>query len=273
MLRKKYSLFILILLIFTSFYESCHRDSPVTLEYDFSSRDIWKYALSVDIGGTFSWSDSVSNLTSNLNCLLLGENTAESGCLKIMTDTVGLISNILDDIEIQNIKAQIEDVEYKLDLNNSFQKLLDSAIAPVSGFGEWDLYRQLVKVIPSLPENPVRPGFSWERERSIPIATSHGVLNCNIYQSFTFDSLKALSNNRQAAYISWLFRYAVDQKQPDTAGVLHNFPHTGKGKGNAVLDIKEKTLLSASMILTKPVCSLKNLSILWKEKASLVLVD
>lgn len=254
-------------------FEACHKDSAVTLAVDFTSRDCWNYEFSFDVGGNFSWNDSVSNLTSTVRCILTGHGSDESDHLDVKVKKVSITSNILDEAEIENITEQIKNAEYTIFLHDGFPTLDDSVIIPAAGFGEWDLYRQLVKVVPSLPEEPVRPGFSWERERQIPLATSHGAVTCNVYLSFTFDSLRTLSENRQEACISWLFRYTIDHKELDTASLIDELPLSGKGRGTAVLDVAAKSLVSAGMVFKTPVCALSDLSVSWEEKASLVLVD
>ena len=269
---KKNLLFIAVCLIMAVF-QSCRKGKPVSLTVDFSSRDIWKYEFTCDIGGNFSFEDSVSNLNSTINCILAGYNSKERDRLNVKAERIEITSNILDEIEMMNIEELISDAEYPISLADGFPASYDSTIVSFPGFNEWDLHRHLAKVVPALPGALVRPGFTWDRERHFPLTTSQGKVSCEIYQSFTFDSLITTTDERREAYISWLFRYTIDNKQLDTASLIDQLPQKGNGKGVAVLDIDAKTLISAQMTFKTPVCSLSNLSVNWEEKASLFLVN
>ncbi len=269
---KRNLLFIIAFLIMAIF-ESCQRGKPVTLSVDFSSREIWKYEFTCDIGGNFSFEDSVSILNSTINCILAGSSSKEQNHLNIKAERINIKSNILDEIEMMNIEELISDAEYTISLKEGFPASSDSAAVSLTGFGEWDLHRHLAKILPTLPEKQIRPGFSWDRERRFPLTTSQGKATCDIYQAFTFDSLRITPDERQEACISWLFRYTIDNKQLDTASIVDQLPMKGNGKGTAVIDIGEKCLIKAEMVFRTPDCSLPNLSVNWTERASLFLVN
>ncbi len=251
---------------------SCQNDRAVSLAVDFTSQDTWHYRFTCDIGGSFSWQDSASTLSSTIQCLLNGNRTDKQDQLAIKAEDIRITSNVLDEAEILYITDQMTSTEYSVSLNYDISKPHDSLFVSNTGLEEWDLYRQLIKVLPSLPDKPVSPGFSWDRQKQFPLVTSQGVATGEVYQSFTFDSIR-VSDSQQHAYVSWLFRYAIDETQFDTASRIGSLPLVGKGKGNALINVNEKSLISADMIFTTPACSLSNLSVGWEEKASLVLVD
>ena len=269
---KKNLLFIIVCSIIVIF-ESCQKSKSITLAVDFSSRDMWKYEFTCDIGGNFSFEDSVSSLSSTVNCILAGHSSKERDQLNIKAERIDITSNVMDEIEMMNIEEVISDAEYSIALVEGHPALYDSTAISFSGFGAWDLQRYLAKVIPALPGTPVSPGFTWDRERQFPITTSQGKATCEIYQSFSFDSIRTASDEHQEACISWLFRYTVDDKQFDTASFIDQLPMKGNGEGTAVLDIDAKTLVCAEMTFKTPACSLSNLSVNWEEKASLFLVN
>jgi hypothetical protein len=234
---------------------------------------MWKYEFTCDIGGNFSFEDSVSSLNSTVNCILEGHSSKERDRLTIKVGRIDITSNVMDEVEMMNIEEVISDAEYSIALMEGVPASYDSTAISFSGFGVWDLQRYLAKVIPTLPGTPVSPGFTWDREKQFPIITSQGKATCDIYQSFTFDSLRITSDKRQEACISWLFRYTIDDKQFDTASYIDQLPMKGNGEGTAVLDVNAKVLVGAEMTFKTPACSLSNLSVDWEEKASLFLVN
>lgn len=254
-------------------FESCQRGTPVTLTVDFSSRDIWNYEFTCDIGGNFLFEDSTSTLNSTINCILTGSGSKEQDYVNIKAERIDITSNILDEIEMMNMEELISDAVYTISLKQGFPEPSDSTVFSFAGFGEWDLHRHLVKIIPTLPEKQIRPGFSWDRERRFPISTSQGKATCEIYQAFTFDSVRTTPEKGQKAYISWLFRYTIDDKQFDTASLIDRLPLKGNGKGMAVMDIGGKCLVKAEMVFRMPDTTLPNISVNWTERASLLLVQ
>lgn len=270
-MKKNLLLFIVCSIIVI--FESCQKSKSITLAVDFSSRDMWKYEFTCDIGGNFSFEDSVSNLNTTINCILSGRSLKDGDLLNIKAERINITSTILDEIEMMNIEELISGAEYSISLIEGLPAPYDSTVASFSGFRTWDLHRHLAKVLPTLPESPVRPGFTWDRERRFPLTTSQGKATCEIYQSFTFDSIRTTSDERQEACISWLFRYMIDDKQFDTASLIDQLPLKGNGEGTAVLDIDAKTFVSAEMTFKTPACSLSNLSVNWEEKATLFLVN
>ncbi len=264
---------ILVFILYAAFFPvSCQKDAAVSLAVDFTSQDVWQYTLTCDIGGTFTVGDSISDLSSTIECLFVGKKTENHNQLLLKAENVDIVSNVLDDVEINHVTDQMYNASYTVALNYDLSNPHDSLLVPMSGMAEWDLYRQLIKVLPSLPDKSVRPGFSWEREKQFPLTTSQGSATCEVYQSFTFDSVRTTASDNKRAYISWLFRYAVDEARFDTASHINRLPLAGNGKGAAVLSIDTKSLISADMVFTTPACSLSDVSVQWEEKASLVLV-
>ncbi len=269
---KHFVCLLLSVLILTSFY-SCQKEPAVTLSVDLTSQRNWDYKFSFKVGGKFSLKDSVSNLFSTVHCLLACKVTEDNSYLDVNVNNLNVTSSILDTTEIWNISQQIKDAKYLIALQNGFPDPRDSIIISASNLNDLGLYQQLLRIFPSLPEKAIRPGFTWERDRMLPLSTSQGVAVCNVYQSFTFDSLGSSADNQNKAYISWLFRYSVDPEHIDTAGIIKDLPSHGNGKGFAVIDINDKKLIMAEMVFTAPACSLPDLSISWEEVAILELAD
>ena len=268
------NLFVGFITVFSAvIFHSCQRDPAVSLSVDFTLRDRWVYTFDVDIGGTFSRKDSLSSMATSIRSNLVGFSSNKNEYLVVRAENISITSNVLDTAEINDIRELIRDAEYTVALKEGFPLSYDSAIVSLAGFGEWDLYRQLLKVLPSLPQKPVKPGFNWEREWQFPLRTSQGEAGCEVYQSFTFDSLQIMPGEKKLACISWVFRYAVDPKQFEDSSRIEQLPLSGNGKGIAVIDVTEKALLKAEMTFVTPVCTLPHLTVQWEEKASLALAE
>lgn len=269
------SRFCLVLMLLTCLgLTTCDRGPAVELTVDFSSRGRWIYDFDFTTGGIFAWGDSSRDLTSRLTCRLVATPEPGHSCNVVVTaDSVDISSTLLDSAEIASIAARLGRIERTLTLCDSAFYLIDSAALPVAGVGEWDLYRQIAKVLPSLPQGAVRPGFAWERQREMPLETSHGPTVAHLYQSFAFDSIGADIRDRECAYISWHFRYIVDAHGIDSSAGIDDLPLSGKGGAHAVLDLDAKSLLSARMFFVAPVCTLSAVSVAWEEEAELALVE
>jgi hypothetical protein len=137
---------------------------------------------------------------------------------------------------------------------------------PAAGYLEWDLYRQLSKLLPVLPSKPVKPGFTWERTNILPMNTARGKVSCEIYRTYSFDKLSG-----DTAFISWKFRYAGAGKSDSAA--LTEIPVYGTGNGSAQLDIRQGCILNGEMNFTTPVAVVGDVSIVWHENAEIKLTE
>ncbi len=270
-MKHFYAVFLIGVL--AGIFYSCHQDESVSLAVDFSLRDRWVYTFDVDVGGAFSRKDSLTHMATTIRSNLVGFSSNKNEYLVVRAENISIASNVLDSAEMNDIREMVRDAEYTVALKEGFPLSYDSAIVSLAGFGEWDLYRQLLKVLPSLPQKSVKPGFNWERAWQFPLRTSQGEASCEVYQSFTFDSLQAAPGKNRHACISWIFRYAVDPSLFADSSLIEQLPLSGNGKGTAVIDITEKALLKADMSFATPVCTLADLTVQWEEKACLELAD
>lgn len=270
-MRYLIGLLLSLAILFT--FSSCQRRTPVSLAVDLTSQSKWDYTFSFKVGGTFSLKDLASDLFSTLHCLLKCEISPDNKVLDLAVHDLQVSSTILDSTEMWNISEQVKEARYQIALYNGFPDPRDSLIISAAKINDLGLYQHLLRIFPSLPAKAVRPGFSWERDRMLPLSTSQGVAVCNVYQSFTFDSLGSLPGNSNMAYISWLFRYSIDPDHIDSTSLIKNLPSYGNGKGFAVIDTEGKKLIKAEMVFAVPACSLPDLSISWEEVAILELVE
>jgi hypothetical protein len=138
--------------------------------------------------------------------------------------------------------------------------------------GEWDLFKDLAKTVPALPKIKVRVGSAWDREKTIPLETKYGSATGHLLQSFSLDSLYTNNRSMSLALLRWKFSYQVEFKNLDTAGLPGSMPSKGSGTGNAVINVTEKTLESASVNFIVPAADKGDFRISWREDIELKLV-
>ena len=259
----------------TVMISSCSKDNnAVNLAVDFTKAEVWKYDFSCTISGSFDWPDSSSILSSKLDCILIGHKIpgTESGELEVSADSVRVSSGFLDTAELVNIRRQVALSHLNMRFNGKIPIPADTVSLPMFGLGEWDIYRQLIKVAPTLPMGRVRPGYAWERERQMPLETSFGKADCSLYQSFRFDSLFHEGKSRYAA-LSWRFKYNVSPPKGDSSGITNKLPQSGNGHGHAVLDVDGSRILSAEIDFITPQAAFKDMNVRWEEHIRMMLAD
>jgi hypothetical protein len=136
----------------------------------------------------------------------------------------------------------------------------------VNELSEWDLVIQFAKLLPFVPNVPVKKGYKWDESGIHPIQTTLGKVYCEIYRLYKIDSL---STSGSRVHISWEFKYASARLSVDTIDVLRKVPVEGKGKGTAVINIKEQFLERANIQFLTPVASMGTMKIYWKENTLL----
>lgn len=248
---------------------SCGRRKPVSLEVDFTARELWPYRLAAVVGGSARLPDSALSFADTLEARLSGRATGDPQTLRVTAHGVGLRSSAMDPVEIVAVRERLEGAELTVSLREGFVAM-DSAAgrAPLRA-GKWDLYRHLVRMLPVLPKPKARPGFTWDREARLPLHTHHGPASARLYQAFSFDSVHNTPDGSRLAHLSWQFRYTLDPS--DTTGHLDRLPGKGTGSGSAVIDLDGRVLRRAAARLTVPPSENDPLGIAWHEEAEMIL--
>jgi hypothetical protein len=239
----------------------------VLLKADYSVQKQWKYSVSYTSQGNFRQKSSNTAKSTEIKCMLTGMKK-EPKKLNVKVDKVVVKSDIYDEELKSEISDKIAKADYSLSLSNGFPSIDTSIEIPASNYLEWDLYRQLSKLLPLLPAKPVKQGFSWERTDIFPMQTARGKVSCEVYRNYTFDKLSG-----DTATVSWKFRYAGSTKQQDSATAMNEIPVFGTGNGSAAIDIKNGCILTAEMNFTTPVASVGDVSIVWHENAVIKLTE
>lgn len=251
----------------------CADHASVRLSLDFSKQSAWRYTLNAVVNGSIASRDTQRTFTSTAHCTLDGTvDPSHPKVLHAAVSSVSISSNILGEAEVQNLTEQAKGVRLICALNDGMIVPEDSSALPLVRIGEWDLFKDLAKTVPALPIVKVRVGSTWDREKTIPLETKHGSAAGHLLQSFSLDSLYSDNRNMSLALLRWKFTYQLEFKRLDTDGLLDNMPSKGSGTGNAVINVTEKTLESASVHFIVPAASEGDFRISWREDIELKLV-
>jgi hypothetical protein len=233
----------------------------VQLKVDYSGKNIWSYAVSYTSQGNFRQKSSNTAKTTDISVAITASKK-QPNALSLAADSVMVKSDQYDAAMQKDLKQKLSGSTYSLALVNGYPTVDSTALAPATQYLSWDLYRQLVRLLPALPLKAVKPGFTWERTVVAPMKTSRGTVTCEIYRTYTFEKVAG-----DSAFISWKFRYAANSWSADSADALKDIPVYGTGNGSAVLDIAKGCILRAEMNFTTPVAVVGDVSVVWHENA------
>ncbi len=243
------------------------KEDGLFLLLDYSGNEQWLYSFEYKSQGLFTQKDSTTSMTTLINGTLTG-TSADAEKLSLKAGDITITSDMVKDEEKQALIDQLNKATYDLSLKLGYPTVDTTEKLPEGSFHDWDLYRQFAKLLPTLPPSKVKPGFNWERTATLPVRTDQGNLPCEVYRSYTFDSL---STKQDLAYISWQVRYAVEKEVIDSGNIMKQIPVAGFGAGSAVLDVKKNFIKEAKMNFESPVASIGDITVNWYETAVITL--
>jgi len=265
-MKKNKTLNLVLLLCFLisiAFSADKKSSQTITLKADYSANQKWTYSINYTSQGNFRQKSSNTSKSTQISANMKIEKK-DSQKLEITLDSISIKSDIYKEDIQKDIIDKLKKAQYTLTLINGFPSIDTSIALPVS-YMEWDLYRQLIKLLPTLPTKPVKEGFTWERTDILPINTSRGKISCEVYRRYTLSSISG-----DSVKIFWKFRYSGGKAD---SSALSEIPAFGTGNGTAVLDIKSGYILSAEMNFTTPVATIGDVSVVWHENAVIRLVN
>lgn len=258
--------------LFAALLPSCSLQPSRELSVDFSSRRHWSYELVGTTSGTAAFLAESCSVADTLWCLASGHaDSADPSRLQLAVDAVRFSSRMMSEPETDHIMHSIRDARMSFSLIDGFMVLDTTAEKLALPGGRWDLYGYFIRLLPVLPSGKVRPGFSWDRERIVPLPTDYGDLAASLYQAFRFDSVTVdQTTGAQLAHLSWELRYRIGESDTDSLQeFLVDIPKTATGNGYALLDLSGRTLLEASAQMS----AVGEAGIAWTEGAVLSLRD
>jgi hypothetical protein len=233
----------------------------VALRINYEGKQVCSYRIEYTSQGEYKQKGTITKKTTGVNCvssaIVSGDNK-----VTIKMDTVSIKSDLYNEEKINEIHESIMKSTYSLQLTDGYPTIDTSAGLPVSDYLSWDIYRQLIKLLPVLPEESIKPGYTWEQTITVPMKTARGTIPCEMYRFYTFKKLK-----RDTATISWNFRYAPAENAVDSSNPMEEVPIGGHGSGLALISVRHKCLLMADMGFSTPVAKINDISVTWRERA------
>ena len=236
-------------------------EKEIILKMDYSGKQQCVYGIEYTSQGNFKQKGVMTKKNTEVNCLI-SATVADRNRLAIKVDTVFVKSDFIKGPKLITLRQSILKTNYVLTLVNGYPSIDTAAKIPVTDYLEWDLYRQLIKMLPAIPDKPVQPGFTWENTVTLPLRTARGAIPCELYRFYTFKKLQG-----DTATISWNFRYAPAENAVDSTNALEEIPVGGNGSGMALIDVRNKCLLGADMGFSTPVAVINDISVTWRERA------
>jgi len=237
---------ILFFVFFIFFF--CSSNDTVKLSIDFSTQNKWYYAINVEINGYVKMHDTSYSIKNNAVCTLVAmPDSFKKDIVHMKAEYVSFYSNFLSENEISNLIQQAQEAKFTCSFKNGIFLKEDSSFLPVVQIGEWDIFKDIIKTIPTLPESKVKKGTSWYREKEFPLDTKHGTATAYLMQWFWLDSIYVNKDSKKFGIIKWKFAYNVNTKADSISSLLKNMPFKGEGVERALINVSKKRLESASI--------------------------
>lgn len=233
----------------------------IMLRINYNGKQECAYRIEYTSQGNYKQKGAITKKTTGVNCISSAIITGENR-LTITVDTVVIKSDLYNEEKIKEMRDNLMKSTYTLSLSNGYPAIDTSVKLPAAEYLEWDLYRQLIKLLPILPEKAIKPGYTWEQTITVPMKTARGTVPCELYRFYTFKK-----KHGDTATISWNFRYAPADNAVDSTNALEEVPIGGKGSGMALISVRDRCLLSADMGFSTPVAVVNDISVTWRERA------
>ncbi|MBD3315963.1 MAG: hypothetical protein GF344_09265 [Chitinivibrionales bacterium] len=262
MLRNPLFVFVTIGLAF--FGTTAPRAAVLNLDY--GKNPEWKYTMEYHSECRFTENDTTSTKKTELSCVLDGSLAEKADAVALRVKDLTVNSELYDDNTKAAMAKKLTETNFTLPLEDGAPSIAGLGDLSSDGLPEWNLYVQFAKLLPQLPQQATKKGFSWERSGRLKVRTKQGDVPCEVYRRFKVDRFSA---DNDTAFISWRFKYSAAKAVRDTSTLLKYVPVAGKGKGAAVIHVGDGYIVSASMEFMTPVAKVGKAKVNWKEIASL----
>ncbi|MBD3321934.1 MAG: hypothetical protein GF350_12630 [Chitinivibrionales bacterium] len=244
------------------------KDTSPLLKLDYSKGKSWTYTISYNSECIFAHKDKTETKNTSLDCTLNGSVSRSKDRLSFSIADVSVESELYDADVQKSIVDNLSEATLDLALVDGAPEIDTVPDFSSEGLPEWNIYIQFSKLLPDMPKQSIKEGFTWERSVTLPVKTAQGTALCEIYRLYKVENI---ASKEKTAEISWRFRYATTDKKESGESLKKYVPIGGKGTGTAVIDIKNKVIRKASVEFETPVAKVDNSNVNWKEKAELTL--
>ncbi len=239
-------------------------NKTVLLKLNYAAKQNWTYALDYKSECLFSGVGPETSKKTAITCDITGELSTEKDKILTRTANFNIESDLYDSSVISSLTEKTSSVNYALNLIDG-SPVVENNIDLSDGAPEWNIYMQLARLIPDMPQQPVKKGYTWDRNASLPLQSPYGKIQCEIYRLF---KVEKISSKGDSVEISWQFKYSSSEKF-DSTRITKYVPVAGSGSGNAIIDVTNGFIIKASMEFQTPVAKINKARINWTEKAIL----
>ncbi|MBD3346393.1 MAG: hypothetical protein GF401_15175 [Chitinivibrionales bacterium] len=266
-MRNTIFLSVLILGILLPVYA---KKDKFELKLDYSGKENWTYTIFYQSKCIFEKNKEKTPKETEITCDLNGTLSDNKERLSFAVNDVSVKSELYDE-EVQNkIKENLSESTMDLALVEGAPEIDTVPDFSSEGIPEWNVYMQFSKLLPEMPKQAVKKGFTWERSVTLPIKTAQGTNICEVYRLY---KVEEISPKKDTVLISWQFKYATIEKDEEAKSLTQYIPIGGKGTGTAVIDIANKVIKKASIDFQTPVATVEGSTVTWKENTEIELQE
>lgn len=252
-----------IAIILVSLVFSVHaRNDKMRIYLNYAAQKVWTYYLDYESFRTITDKNGTRKHKNTIECTLKGKISPDRNRIGFVAEQVVVESELYDDERKQAIRTALSNSEYGLALINGVPTVDTLGALNTDSVAVWDLYVQFAKLLPDIPESPVRKGYTWERSGVYSIRTGVGIVPCQVYRLYT---IKKVSKKEGAVYVTWDFSYQAEQSAMDQESILKFVPIQGKGKGTAIIDLVDGYIQSARVTFETPLSKFADQTVTWTE--------
>lgn len=239
------------------------------LNLNYTQRRIIGYDIDYKARCVIQDKDSVNHEDMHINCKIGCRASKNGQRLDFILRNVAIETSLYDTQTVAGIKDELLKAQYSFALINGCPVVDTMTGFTKRGLKEWDLLLQFARLLPDIPNQPVKKGYSWERSAVYMVPTAHEkTLPCNVYQLY---EVKEFSKTGDSVTIHWDFRYAAEHSAIERGEILKRVPISGRGKGITVIDLKQGVILSTEIHFKTPIAEYMGTTVFWTEDTSMKL--
>lgn len=240
----------------------CAGKDRMKIYLNYAAQKRWTYFLNYEAVRTIVDKKGTRSDKNTIKCALIGKVTPDRNRIGFTAQQIEVKSEIYSDEEKDDVRRALNNSVYGLALINGVPVVDTLGELNMDSVPVWDLYVQFAKLLPDLPESPVKKGYSWERSGVYPIRTGAGVVPCEIFRLYT---VSKVSKKEGTVHVTWQFTYRSEKSAMDPNSILIYVPIAGTGNGTAVIDLVDGYIHSARVTFVTPTSKVGNNSVTWKE--------
>jgi len=253
---------LLMSIVLVSFLTPTFSKDKMNLYLNYTALKQWRYVLKYQSVCTIEDSDTTVSQKTRIGCTLHGELSEDKQRLNFTIKKPLVESQLYDSSMIQSLQDSLKTRVYGLAIIDGCPVVDTLARSKNEPLPEWDLYFQFAKLLPDMPQEKVKAGYSWERSAVHPLRTHIGTVPCHVYRLYKVDRV---SEAEGAVYISWEFSYKAEKSAMKNTDFLKKIPITGKGSGSATIDLIDGYIHKAKIKFTTPVAQIDEKKVTWTE--------